>query len=532
MEITLKNYRCFPDSRPAHFDLRKGFTALVGVNNSGKSSLLKFFHEFRALFQFLSSYTSELRSALMGQTVTFGLASIFDVEEIFCNANDRDLEIAFLFPPAAGAIIAAGVPSPTELVVKIPRGTNTWLASLSTSSGRLDAGNFVSVGTRVRRHDSAAELVELSPMFEEFKALADTFYVGPFRNAINVASNANYFDIQIGQAFINSWRNFKTGPSKQSNELILRVTDDIKRVFEFEDLQIDSSNDGQTLQVFINRRSYKLPELGSGLAQFVLALGNAAIRQPTYILIDEPELNLHPSLMLDFLTTLGSYARAGIIFGTHNMGLARGGGDRIYSLRKIAVGESELTNYEETPRLSEFLGELSFSGYRELGFDRILLVEGPTDVKTIQQLLRMYKMDHHIVLLPLGGSSLINASAEAQLVEIKRISPRVSALIDSERTAPGARIGAGREGFVEACRRSEVSCHVLDRRAIENYFPDAAVERAMGSGYRALQPYQKLSEVIPAWSKSENWRIAREMSLDDLGTTDLRGFLDSLYAAS
>ena len=70
---------------------------------------------------------------------------------------------------------------------------------------------------------------------------------------------------------------------------------------------------------------------------------------------------------------------------------------------------------ETIPRLSEFLGELSFSGYKELGFDKILLVEGPTDVTTVQEFLRILQKDHMVVLLPLCGSSLINASAEPQL---------------------------------------------------------------------------------------------------------------------
>ncbi len=41
LEITIKNYRCFSDEKPARLVLRKGFPAFVGVNNSGKSSLLK-----------------------------------------------------------------------------------------------------------------------------------------------------------------------------------------------------------------------------------------------------------------------------------------------------------------------------------------------------------------------------------------------------------------------------------------------------------------------------------------------------------
>jgi len=361
--------------------------------------LLKFFHEFRSLFRLLSSFSGEFQAMLRGGKSSFGLSSVFDLAEVFSNGNDRDLQIVFEFPTAPQAVASPGPSTVTRLDINIAKGTNIWLGRLVTAEGPVDTRTVVWQGTRLR-HQDGLEVAELSHMFEEFEALADTLYIGPFRNAINVGANENYFDIQVGQAFISSWRAFKTGNVKRDNELILRLTEDIKRIFEFNDLQIDASNDGRTLQVFVNGRSYKLPELGSGLAQFILVLGNAAIRQPAYILIDEPELNLHPSLMLDFLTTLASYARAGIMFGTHSIGLARAAGDRIYSLRKLAEGQSEVKDYEATPRLSEFLGELSFSGYRELGFDKILLVEAPHDVKSVQQFLRLHKMDHKIVLLP------------------------------------------------------------------------------------------------------------------------------------
>jgi len=50
INLTIGNYRCFPVGSPASLKLTKGFSALVGVNNSGKSSLLKFFYEMRPAF--------------------------------------------------------------------------------------------------------------------------------------------------------------------------------------------------------------------------------------------------------------------------------------------------------------------------------------------------------------------------------------------------------------------------------------------------------------------------------------------------
>ncbi len=62
IELTIKNYRCFSDAKPARLKIRPGHIAFLGINNSGKSSLLKFFYEFRHLFRMLSS-TSAVASS-------------------------------------------------------------------------------------------------------------------------------------------------------------------------------------------------------------------------------------------------------------------------------------------------------------------------------------------------------------------------------------------------------------------------------------------------------------------------------------
>src|SRR4051812_42750459 len=94
--IELKNYRCFPDAAPARWTLGPGFTALVGTNNSGKSSLLRFFHEFRSLFGALVTVDARLVSASRGEHQGWGdFLSVADQNEVFCNGNRRDLEASF-----------------------------------------------------------------------------------------------------------------------------------------------------------------------------------------------------------------------------------------------------------------------------------------------------------------------------------------------------------------------------------------------------------------------------------------------------
>jgi len=358
--------------------------------------------------------------------------------------------------------------------------------------------------------------------------LAQCLYVGPFRNAINIGGRDDYFDIKVGQQFIQTWRQYKMGMDTMQNEAMYRLTQDIRELFGFDYLEINPTPADETLQVFIDAKSYKLPELGSGIAQFIVVLANIAIKRPSFVLIDEPELNLHPSLQLSFLTTLTSYATEGVLFGTHSLGLARASAERIYSLRRLSEGRSEIRPYDSIPDLPQFLGELGYSAYRELGIEKVLLVEGPSDLKTVQQFLRKYGKEHSFLLLQLGGASLINGQAALALAEIQRISGHVFALIDSEKGNDGDPVAQDRLDFQLVCQHLGSNCHILHRRALDNYFSDRAVKIVKGTSYRSLGPYERLDNASPAWGKAEGWRIVLEMTAEEINLTDLGAFLAAI----
>jgi len=531
IELTIKNYRCFPDEKPVRLVLANGFTALLGINNSGKSSLLKFFYEFRSLFNTFASPLGNHGAALQGTAQDFALTGVFDIAEVFSNANSRDIELQLDLsdlPKSEGDFQVVD-----RMVLRIPRGTTKYLLELYVQGKHQELKSQTSFsysgkGLMDARAGGKQFRLTLQYCLDACRVLSKAMYIGPFRNAINAGGNDRYFDIKTGTHFIEDWRNFVAGDDKARNQAAYDIVREIKRIFGLDDLHIQPAASGHTLQIYLNGKSYKLTELGSGLTQFIIVLANAAVATPTFILIDEPELNLHPSLQLDFLTTLASYASHGVLFATQNIGLARASANRIYSIRKSEHGLSEVCAYEAVPRLSEFLGELSFAGYRELGFDNVLLVEGPKDITTVQQFLRLYKKDHKIVVLHLGGRSTINGVSANQLEEIKRITENVSALIDSERTSKDEALHKDRIAFGRLCEDAKIKCHVLERRAMENYLSGRALKEVKGEKYRALEPYESLSDAPMSWGKEENWRIAQKMSLEEISSTDLGMFLNEL----
>lgn len=532
--ITITNYRCFPDSEPATFAIRPGFTAFVGVNNSGKSSLLKFLYEFRSLFSELPGDKQATLNALSGKARPFS-HQIRDFEEVFCNRNDRGIELTVQCAPDIQDLSTHGAPFPDRFVITIPRLSNTWTGEVYVGNRRLPiAGLSLSwENTCLQQTDTNAYLVDLAPIFDLFRQLGNTFYVGPFRNALNLQSKTPYFDIQIGQPLITMWDQLKTGQILRQRNAALRLTEDLQHIFRYDRLEINASADGSTLQLVIGGGSYDLRDVGAGVSQFITILTNIINRQhaPSYILIDEPELSLHPTLQVQFLETMGAYATHGVLFATHNIGLARRRANQIYALRRVEEGHSTIEPLEATPDLAEFLGEVSFEGYQALGCNKVLFVEGVSDAAAMQQLLRIYGKEHKVLALQLGGRQAINGTkaTQLQLADVKRICKDVAVLIDSERPAAGAALEPYRQDFVTLCQQLTIPCKVLDLRALENYFSDTAVKAAMSSAHRALQPFEVLGSVRPSWSKTaDNWRIAQNMTRAELASTDLGLFMEQV----
>ncbi len=527
LDIVIKNYRCFSIENPARIRVSDGFTSFVGINNSGKSALLKFFYEFRNIFSQLG--TKVASNPISGGIHTFNYPStVKDKDEVFNNRNKHDISIEISF--ISKNVLKPDANNKFLLVITVFRETkdNYKIEVFETSrepkvevhSPQLSAeGAFLSSSNFQSNIEDALNMI---------RDIGKATYIGPFRNAMQVGASQIYYDIKIGKDFIELWNEKKTGDVKEDSREIHRLEQDISRIFGFKEFSVNATSKKDSLQLLIDGESYNFTEVGAGLSQLIIVMANTLTSKSPFVIIDEPETSLHPSLQIDFLTTLGSYAKRGVLFATHNIGLARAVSGQIYSLIKLDNGKSVVREFENTPSLAEFLGELSFSGYRELGFNQILLVEGRTEIKTFIQFLRFYNLDHKVVVLPLGGNDLITSNSEQELLELTRISQNISAIIDSEKTSSDSGLEKSRKEFEKNCKKIGIDCHILERRATENYLSEQAIKIVLGEKYQALKPYEKLETAELGWSKNDNWKIARQMTIDDIKNTDLGRFLDGL----
>ena len=526
--VMMKNYRSFTDESPLVVDFSGQFTALVGPNNSGKSAFLISLFDLRSVWQTILNNTNSLpQTAQNGLTGVFrDRGTILDSEEVFSNSNNRPITIEL---HTGQPSISRSGPAVTHLVATSERGTNLqWSVTAFSGTEQLMAPSpptWIGPPHQKIRMPSG-RLFDCSAMMSSIADVAGTMYVGPYRNIISENQN-DYYDLEIGNRFIGTWHNWKSGPSKKHNMAIQSISENIRNIFKFDRLEINPSAIGNTLHVILDGKPYRLTELGAGLAQFIIVFANAAIKQPRVLLIDEPELNLHPTLQSAFLTALGGYASHKVIFATHSIGLARTVAEQVYSFRKVG-NHSVVRPLEATPSYAEYLGEMSFSAFQELGYESILLVEGPNDVIAVQQLLRHLSKDGKVVIFPLGGNQMAAARREVELAEIRRLSKSIFALVDSERITENGDPAPERIEFEKVCAKLRIPICITKLRAIENYFPDRAVKATFGDKYRALGPYERLSDNPNGWAKAANWRITREMTKDEFISTDVGQFLDRI----
>lgn len=509
-EVQIRNYRPF-GSQPVTIRFQPGFSAFIGPNNSGKSSVFRFFQDFRPVFSILADVV-QLRSAILNGISTSG--PTIQLGSVHHRYNEQALEFT---------VKSTGEGLRFQVACTLPRGSTVLDVKLLINEEVCSIDDIKGPKAVFAR----GKTIDVSPLIDSLSQLTKTLYVPAPRQVAGSASTR----YSVGKPFVDSWNNRKNGPSPTESEQVHDVTERLRQLFGFQTLEINQSSDGGTFSLNVNGKSFQLADLGGGFEHFLVALANASFQEVSFLLIDEPEAGLHPKMQVEFLRAIGRFATRGVLFGTHSIGLARAVASQTYALQRTGA-QTLLSEYNKTTGLSDFASSMGFSNLLEVGLRAICLVEGVSDTMVFQELFRSRGFEHHVLIVPLGGGQLINGcrSTARQLLELKRLGSEIFCVIDSEKTHEDAELSRDRAAFVALCEKLKIRCFVLKRRAIENYWTDRAIKAVKGEKYQALLPYAILRELSVAWAKDENWRIAAEMRPEEIECTDLIEVLRAIEA--
>lgn len=525
--IEVCNYRAFGDAGVVLPLQHHGAIALVGPNNSGKTSLLRLPYDLRKLIAEIMQPDNLKNICRTGSglntTYVANVARHYRYE-----GNDRPIRIKMSVDPTDSSF------SLTE-----QRHLQLTMDSKGNPSVRYSVAPEVHEATK-RSYEivdgqiivDGSHVADSGAMITALQDIHDSIYIPANRHLIRSEGNEHY-DMLVGDKFIGILQQWLGGGSKEQTAKCRNVINDIKSVLELEEFNVTTDAQRGNIRFSMNGELMDIDQVGSGLLQLIQVLFTVATRHPTYVFIDEPETSLHPRLQQAFLNAIRRYCEKGLIFATHSIGLARSVADQIYAVHSVA-GNRTIEPFSTNSSLTELLGEMSHSVYREFGFRKVLLVEGTTEIGVIREFLRLFGADMDVLLLSLGGSNLINGSREGELREFSRLGESIAVLIDSEKNTQESELEVSRAEFKTLCDELGFGLHILERRSTENYFSERAVKAVFGDLGRGLAEYEKLSDNADisrlGWNKKRNWEIAREMTKDELLATDLGRFLEDVVA--
>jgi predicted ATP-dependent endonuclease of OLD family len=503
-KITFKNYRNIPFDNPITLEIKQGITFILGINNIGKSNILKFFYEFNGLKDFINQ-------PIVNQ-IAFGTKDSIPVSQILNQKNHtRDLEIKL--------------------------DVNNVIFDFKFKPQNNDYSSLALSGTCTKQNseDQTINSEELGVFTELF---SNTLYIGSFRNA-SFNSTGTYYNIQIGTQFVTTWNQWANGQDAIKRNKISELVNELKELFDFAIFEISVNPESTKMLIRNENGSFYLDELGGGISHFIIVLGNALIQEPSFVLIDEPENALHPKLQQTFVTALASKSKYGLIATSHSIGLARSVADNIYHLGKNEKNNRlSLEDFGKSykPTLMNSLNELGYSQFVEIGGNNILLVEGRTDIKSFKEILKKYKIEHHFILIDLGGSNFINGDSYEELEELKRLNAKsYSVIFDSEISQEGEEMQQKFKDFKSNCEKLNFNIFETEFHSTENYITQKAINKVIGPNYPVLGKYESLEsperkENNTKWGKSDNWKMFKEMTKDDFIGTKLDVFImEKLY---
>ena len=525
--VSLRNYRCFSEQEGVSLAFDSGHLALVGQNNSGKTAALRAIYELQVFWIALSQPGFLRGSDVPARAVSLNFREVPEADDVFCDLNDRPLRI--------GVAFAANIELTMPYVKKLDL---TWrrdgfvdiVCELNSGGerGALSIQNGDELADVWQATDQSGTSILVPNLHRALAHLISCQYLPPTRNLVN-AGGGSHFGLNLGSNFISLWNLHKTNGPKAGARAARETEALIGEIFGFPDLQINATNNGTDLQLLYGRHVRRIGELGHGVAQFIITIISLTFTKPALLLFDEPEIGLHPALQVRLLTKIVELTGAQLIFATHSMGLARAMAPaNTLVFRHDGISSSATPLRSRTPNLAEFLGEMSYSSWREIGCDTVLLVEGVTDVPVITHFVGLLRKHMKVVVLPMGGSELIKTQDVSQIKELTRLADKVAVLVDSEKQGYKEDIHQHRKNFLAQMALLQISAHALERRAIENYFPERVIQEVIGSSSRALMEFENIKNSGAGWGKGDIHQIAARMELDDLKDTDLLRFLNAL----
>ncbi|PUB25470.1 putative AbiEii toxin of type IV toxin-antitoxin system [Promicromonospora sp. AC04] len=506
--IAFGGYRSFAKSQKFLFPTK--VTVLAGVNNSGKSNVLRFLQD---VLPTLGGRRERQRMQMQAPTLS-------DLDRPRGFEGAATFEIGF-----PTTLSPAGTDSPQVLAREahrqqsLPAYQNAVMRMLSddglvywsryaTGDGATPSPSADSVGTAmalwpdysatfrnvldvlgggtVEERDVMTRLLESIPI-----PLVPT--VVTIAGSRRVEAKEGDPDWSSGQGIIGALAKLQNpthGDWEQSQSSWQAINRFVQTVLGDTDVRLNVPHDLSTIQVATAQRVLPLSNLGSGVEQVVVLAAAATVVSKTLVCVEEPETNLHPLLQKKLLRYLTDETDNQYVIATHSSHFLDDSRATAYNVRLTVEG----TQAQVARRQHELVQICNDLGYRPSDLQQancVIWVEGPSDRTYVRRWLELVDpvlaegIDYSVMFY--GGRLLshlsVSEGALNDFISLRRLNQVGAVLIDSDRTGPRKRINATKQRICLEFSEGEPApglAWVTDGYTVENYIPADVLTKAVG----------------------------------------------------
>ena len=291
----------------------------------------------------------------------------------------------------------------------------------------------------------------------------------------NNFSNINGLDILFALKFYSEKSMYGFQPQDYKN-----IIDDVMRFFpELEEIISDRTEmDVATINYREYGKNLDVVYAGTGLKHLIDIFVKVTLSQASVVLIDEPEMGLHPNLqreMLNFIYELAKDKKIQFIFATHSP---------VFLTNVDKVNVFRMQNRLGKRTASAVPKEFLHTIWSDLGLrpgdllqnDIVILVEGQTEIIFFEEIINgLYHEEFKniaIGIVQYGGSAADGIiSGKIKIENI--VSGKSDRLWIRDRDAPPSNEPSPNSNkFRNALEKHDENCHILKKREIEFYFPE------------------------------------------------------------
>lgn len=318
------------------------------------------------------------------------------------------------------------------------------------------------------------------------------------------------------------WQHPKIGEDA-NRERFLKIQNLLRVLIESPNVSLEVEHDAS--QIVVSNGSLRLPleSYGTGIHQLIILSIAVLGHENSLVLIEEPEIHLHPLLQRRLLDFLRRETTNRYVITTHSSALITPSQDLAVTHLWTKDGVTASRLVETTGHSLEALRDLGVRASDILQANSVIWVEGPSDRIYLRHWLELLYpgefregIDYSIMFY--GGRLLAHVTLGRDvdrdaddLIHLLRINQHSAILIDSDRRKGADEINETKRRVRTECTKSGSVCWITDGREIENYLPAdavaAAYEPLVGKRVELKIPrYGSLEDSLKKAAGARNWK--------------------------